>query len=179
VSASLVLTVIGDDRPGLVESLSQAVADHGGSWQESHMAHLAGKFAGILRAEVPTERAASLEAALRQLESTGLQVVVEASHQTPGGEARVLLLELVGLDHPGIVRDISHALAARGINVDELTTELTNAPMSGELLFKARVKLRLPADTSIDDLRATLEALANDLMVDITLDDSEDSPSRD
>jgi glycine cleavage system regulatory protein len=173
VSVSLVLTAIGDDRPGLVESLSQAVADHGGSWQESYMAHLAGKFAGILRAEVPTDRAASLEAALRQLASTGLQVVVEASRHQAAGEARSLLLELIGLDHPGIVRDISHALASRGINVDELTTELTNAPMSGEPLFKARVQLRLPADASIDDLRDTLEALANDLMVDITLDDSE------
>lgn len=173
MSVSLVLTAIGDDRPGLVESLSQAVADHGGSWQESYMAHLAGKFAGILRAEVPTDRAASLEAALRQLASTGLQVVVEASRHQAAGEARSLLLELIGLDHPGIVRDISHALASRGINVDELTTELTNAPMSGEPLFKARVQLRLPADASIDDLRDTLEALANDLMVDITLDDSE------
>lgn len=175
MSVSLVLTAIGDDRPGLVESLSQAVADHEGSWQESYMAHLAGKFAGILRVEVPTDRAASLEAALRQLELTGLQVVVEASGHEAAGEARSLLLELVGLDHPGIVRDISRALAARGINVDELSTELTNAPMSGELLFKARIQLRLPAEASVDDLRNTLEALANDLMVDITLDDSEDT----
>ena len=76
VDVSLVLTVIGDDRPGLVESLSTAVADHGGSWQESHMAHLAGKFAGILRAEVPQEQAASLEAALRQLASAGLHVKI-------------------------------------------------------------------------------------------------------
>lgn len=175
MSVSLVLTAIGDDRPGLVESLSQAVADHEGSWQESHMARLAGKFAGILRVEVPTDRAASLEAALRQLEATGLQIVVEASHHEAGGETRSLHLELIGLDHPGIVRDISHVLAARGINVDELSTELTNAPMSGELLFKAAVQLRLPAEASIDDLRDTLEALANDLMVDITLDDTDDA----
>ena len=175
MSVSLVLTAIGDDRPGLVESLSQAVADHEGSWQESHMARLAGKFAGILRVEVPTDRAASLEAALRQLEATGLQIVVEASHHGAGGEARSLHLELIGLDHPGIVRDISHVLTARGINVDELSTELTNAPMSGELLFKAAVQLRLPAEASIDELRDTLEALANDLMVDITLDDTDDA----
>ena len=84
-------------------------------------------------------------------------------------------MELIGLDHPGIVRDISQVLAARGINVDELSTELTNAPMSGELLFKAAVQLRLPAEASIDELRDTLEALANDLMVDITLDDTDDA----
>ena len=175
VDVSLVLTVIGDDRPGLVDSLSTAVADHGGSWQESYMAHLAGKFAGILRAEVPQEQAASLEATLRQLTSAGLQVVVESSSQGRVAESRALRLELVGDDHPGIVRDIARVLAAREINVGELSTEVTDAPMSGGQLFKATLRLQLPGSASVDDLRETLEALANDLMVDITLDEPADS----
>ena len=173
MSVSLVLTVIGDDRPGLVESLSQAVADHGGNWQESYMTRLAGKFAGILLAEVPDDRAPSLKAALEQLGSTGLQIVAESSPNEPAVKTRLLHLELVGHDHPGIVRDISRALAHRGVNVVEFSTELTNAPMSGELLFKATSLLQLPADVPIDDLREALEALANDLMVDITLAEPE------
>jgi predicted amino acid-binding ACT domain protein len=111
----------------------------------------------------------------RQLASAGLHVVVEASAQHPVALSRTLHLELLGDDHPGIVRDISRVLAAREINVDELSTELTSAPMSGDRLFKATLRLQVPADGSVEDLRETLEALANDLMVDITLDKSADS----
>jgi len=57
VNVSLVLTVIGPDRPGLVESLSQAIAQQEGNWLESRMARMAGQFAGILRVNIEEERA--------------------------------------------------------------------------------------------------------------------------
>jgi glycine cleavage system regulatory protein len=168
------MTVIGDDRPGLVESVSQAVAAHGGSWQESRMARLAGKFAGILRVEVPAEQVDALKAELRELASAGLHIIVEPGYEEVVGPTRSLRLELIGDDRPGIVRDISHALAERGVNIEELETESTNAPMSGGLLFRATTRVRLPEGASIDDLREALEDLAHDLMVDITLDDAGD-----
>ncbi len=46
--ADLVLTLIGPDRPGLVEAVAEPIAAHGGNWLESRMAHLAGQFAGIV-----------------------------------------------------------------------------------------------------------------------------------
>ena len=174
MSVSLVMTVIGDDRPGLVESVSQVVAAHGGSWQESRMARLAGKFAGILRAEVPEDKVDGLEAELHELASGGIHIIVEPGYEEVLSEARSLRLELIGDDRPGIVRDISHALAERGVNIEELETESTNAPMSGGLLFRATARVRLPEGASIDDLRGALEDLAHDLMVDIALDDAED-----
>ncbi|HJP32520.1 MAG TPA: ACT domain-containing protein [Candidatus Latescibacteria bacterium] len=173
MNASLVMTVIGDDRPGLVESVSQAVAAHGGSWQESRMARLAGKFAGVLRIEVAEEQARDLEVALRELASAGLHIIVESGTQDAEGVTRDLSLELIGGDRPGIVRDISHTLAERGVNIEELATESVDAPMSGGLLFKATARVRLPPDVSIDDLRQSLEALGHDLMVEISLADVE------
>ncbi len=179
MSVSLVLTVIGDDRPGLVRSLSQAVAAHGGSWQQSHMARLAGKFAGILRVEVPADQAAGLEAALDEMPSAGLQITVTAGHEGATsrivGQTRALILELTGDDRPGIVRDISQALAIRGVNIESLETESDNAPMSGGLLFRATARLQLPESDSAEELRQSLETLGHDLMVDIVLDEDEDS----
>jgi glycine cleavage system regulatory protein len=171
MKVSLVLTVIGDDRPGIVERLSRTVAEHDGNWLESSMSSLAGKFAGILRAEVPASNAEALEAALEQLEPRGLHVIVEASTREPRRDLQDLRIELVGQDHPGIVRDISHLLAGKGINVEELETECMSAPMSGDLLFQATARLRVPQGTSIENLRQSLEGLAHDLMVDINLDD--------
>ncbi|HYD47408.1 MAG TPA: ACT domain-containing protein [Terriglobales bacterium] len=173
MNTTLVLTVIGEDRPGLVESLSHVIAGHGGSWLESRMARLAGKFAGILRASVPADQCETVTAELGRLEQRGLKVTIERSDETEAPKTtRRLKLELIGDDHPGIVREIARALAERGINVEELHTELVSAPMSGDVLFKASALLAAPASLSVDALRDKLEELANDLVVDVTLADA-------
>jgi glycine cleavage system regulatory protein len=169
------LTVIGPDRPGLVEALSEAVADHQGSWLESRMARLSGQFAGILRVGVPEEQVDALTEALQSLGPAGLQVGVARTQPEPpsSAEVRELRLEIIGSDRPGIVHEISEALADRGINVDELRTEIMSAPMSGELLFLANAELLVPADLNLELLRKDLEALAHELMVDVDLDESD------
>ncbi len=170
---SLVLTVLGADRPGLVESIARVVAEHGANWVESRMAHLAGKFAGILRVEVDAAKADSLTDALRSLSATGLESIVSpdppAGGLTPAADRPLVQPELVGQDRPGIVREISRVLAAQGVNVEELSTECVAAPTTGQALFRAAAELRLPAGVTQDSLRAALEAVAADLMVDFTL----------
>jgi glycine cleavage system regulatory protein len=170
---SLVVTVIGKDRPGLVESVSAVVESNGGSWVESRMSRLAGEFAGILRVSVPADHADALSSGLEALEAGGLRVVVERGVEDSVDEGRLIQLELIGSDRPGIVHKISEALAARNVNVDELDTECDGAPWSGDTLFKARARLRVPSDLDLDHLREGLEAIAGDLMVDITLGEAQ------
>jgi glycine cleavage system regulatory protein len=171
---SLVLTVIGDDRPGIVEELSDTLLAAGGNWEESRMARLAGKFAGILRVSVEADRADALTASLRTA-NPGLTVVVERSGIDAAAAFRTIRLELVGNDHPGIVRDIARVLAEHQVNIEALETDVTSAPMSGDTLFRARAHLRIPPSVTLDWLRSRLEALAGELMVDLTLNDSEAS----
>jgi len=166
------MTVIGQDRPGLVDSVAALVAEHGGNWLESRMSRLGGHFAGILRVEVPGENESSLVAALKRLESRGLTVVVHPDQPKPvPASARQSLLEIVGQDRPGIVREISHALASFGVNVEELQTECASAAMSGETLFKARARLSLPDTCDAAQIREKLERIAADLIVEISLAD--------
>ena len=167
----LVLTVTGPDRPGLVRAVSQEVADAGGDWLESRMATLAGTFAGVVLVAVPDERAAALAKQLGALEAQGLRVSIEpATAEPPRAAGRVVQLELVGQDHPGIVRDVSRLLAERQISVEELETDTVSGAFSGEMLFKANARLRVPAALSTPELRSLLEALAHELMVDINLE---------
>jgi glycine cleavage system regulatory protein len=164
--------VIGPDRPGLVELLAQTVAEHEANWLESRMSHLEGQFAGLLRVSVATNRTDALAKALAELEAMGLRVMTRASEGASLAPShRSLRLELVGQDRPGIIRDLSRALAARRVNVEELLTSCSSAPMSGEVLFQATADLRIPHDVSLDELRETLETIATELMVDLTLDD--------
>lgn len=168
----LVLTLLGPDRPGLVEAVADIVAAHGGNWLESRMAHLAGKFAGILRAEVPDDKVESVVKALGGLEGRGLRVTVDTGVLPERSTAaRAMDLDLVGLDRPGIVREISQLLAQHGVNVEELTTGRESAAMSGEMLFRARARVHVPAGADVSHLRAGLERLASDLMVEVRLVD--------
>jgi glycine cleavage system regulatory protein len=168
----LVMTVIGADRPGLVESVASLVTQHGGNWLESRMSRLGGHFAGILRVEVPPENEASLVAALKKLDAQGLSVVVHPDQPRPVPPSpRQSVLEIVGQDRPGIVREISHALASFGINVEELQTECVSAAMSGETHFKARARLSLPESCNAAEVRQKLEKIAEDLIVEINLAD--------
>jgi glycine cleavage system regulatory protein len=173
---SLVLTVIGPDRPGIVEQLSDQVLAVGGNWEESRMSRLAGKFAGLLRVSVDAAHADRLADGLRGLESDNLTVVVERSGDVDVSGSRALSLEIVGTDRPGIVRDISHVLARHGVNIEELETEVASAAMSGEPIFHARAHIRLPASTNIDEIRAVLEAMADHLMVDLAFDETTPVP---
>ena len=171
MDTSLVVTVIGNNRPGIVERLSAVVLAAGANWEESRMARLAGKFAGILRISVASAHADALASALRALTSDGLTVVVESSAEGQAETFRTVRLELVGNDHPGIIRDISKVLAQHQVNIEELETSVSGAPMTGEQLFRAAVQLRLPAAVTTEWLRGRLEALAGELMVDVTLDE--------
>ncbi len=171
MATSLVLTVIGEDKPGLVELLSSTVTTHDGNWLESRMSHMAGKFAGIVRVEIPESSVAAFTAALASLAARGLKVTAEPTATATAAVSHpALRLEVIGTDHPGIVRDITRALSGRNVNVEELSTECTSAPMSGEPLFRATARLRLPEGVSVEQVRRDLEQVAHSLMVDVTLD---------
>lgn len=170
INTSIVLTVLGPDRPGLVERISSVVIHHQGNWLESHLAKVEGYFGGILHILVPTGSAEALAAELSALESEGLIIVQQSHVQTAEPEQRrTALLEVVGNDQPGIISRISHALAARGVNFDELDTECTSAPMSGAAIFRAKAKVFIPEGISLVGLRGDLERLAEDLLVEISV----------
>jgi glycine cleavage system regulatory protein len=179
----LVLTLIGPDRPGLVEAVAHTVAQRGGNWLESRMINLAGQFAGILHVEVPPGQSEALARELEGLGASGLRVLAARSARpapdltsaapsaATGAPGRVMQLELIGLDRPGLVREISQLLARHEINVEELTSDRTSAPMSGETMFRAQARVKVPAHLDAAQLRSSLDRLASDLTVEIRLDD--------
>jgi glycine cleavage system regulatory protein len=170
MNTSIVLTVIADDQPGIIKTVSRVLTNHGGSWTQSSMSSLAGQFAGILLASVPTERSAACLLELQGLESRGMQVVAHVSRGAPAesGDTQHYFLDLVGNDRPGIVHDITTVLANHNVNVHKLETVVESASMGGGEIFRVKAKLVVPMTVDIDALESELEAMANDLMVDIS-----------
>ena len=166
---SIVATVVGPDRTGLVEILSNAISKNDGNWEESRMAHLSGQFAGMLRIELPEEKIPDLESDFRALSDEGLQVsMTRGTGKDAGSEERKsCTMVLVSHDRPGIVSEVSGILAGHGLNVEEFKSLCESAPMSGEILFRAEARLTGPGDLDIDEVRTGLEGLGSDFMVEI------------
>lgn len=169
----LVVTVIAEDQPGLVERVAKCIAEHGGNWLESRMSRMAGQFAGILRVAVPAQAHAGLIDALEQLEQHGIRVLFAQSGDEPQRSWRMIQLQLVGNDRAGIVRDITQLLARHGVNLESLDTNVLPAPMTNELLFRADARLAVPTELPLDQLQEYLETLADDLMVELKLQPAE------
>lgn len=170
----LVITIVGDDRPGIVASLAGVVADHDGNWLSSSMSNLAGQFAGIIEVAVPEERREALAAAIGAL--PGLQVhsvVGQASAEE--GALPYAELEIVGVDHPGIVHRLTEVLSRGGVSLLQFASWTEPAPNSGDQLFRAVAEFEVPPSLDLDALKTRLEDMADDLAVDIELElDEED-----
>lgn len=167
----LVMTIIGPDRTGLVEAVARAVATHGGNWLESRMCRLGGEFAGILRIEVPAEKKAPLLDALQKI--SGLTVTIHSVEtKISPANTRQTKMEIIGQDRPGIVHEISTALARAGVNVEEFSSEVVSGAMSGETLFKASARLQLPGNCDLAALKQEVEKIAADLLVDVSFQES-------
>lgn len=171
METSYIVTFIGDDRPGLVESLSRVIESNRGSWLESRLSQLGGKFAGLVLVTLPGENGAALEAELKELSTAGLSVRVTPAGTIAGSKrGRCITLTVIGPDRLGIVREISRALAQREVNVVEMDSEVTSAPMSAESLFSARIDAEIPAHLDLDDLEDSLEEIANQMTLEIELE---------
>ncbi len=167
MQTSLVITILGSDRSGLVKSISETLNQFNGNWTESRMSHLAGKFAGILQISVAEDQVDDLTSALQALQSDGLQVSIEKAEQAQTIPSKVLSLDLLGQDRPGIIRDITEQLARLNVNIEELESQVKEASMSGGTLFSAQLKLGLPEGVTTDAVQDSLESMSDQFMVDI------------
>lgn len=167
MTTHIVLTVIADDKPGLVGSLSQIIASNSGNWLESSMSQLAGKFVGILRVSVDDDRVEKLIEELNGLSSEIKLIIEKTVDESAGQQSQMVELSLVGNDRAGIIKEISAAVSELGINMERLNTECVPAPMSSDALFKAKATLEVPENVALEQLQNKLEQLADDLIVEI------------
>lgn len=174
MTSRMILSAIGADRPGLTQALAEAVHGAGGNWLESHLSHLGGQYVGAVLVEIAEDRVAELESAARGVDAKGLHVkVIRADEVVAGKAGDTLRIEIVGQDRPGIVCEVTAALAPLGVNIEDLVTSTENSAWSGDRLFRAAARLSLPAGLGLDQVQDALEAISAEIIVDLTF-----SPSR-
>ncbi|MEH6557140.1 MAG: ACT domain-containing protein [Oceanicoccus sp.] len=171
MTTSIVFTFVGADKPGLVEILSNTVSEYHGNWLESRMSHLAGNFAGIARIGISRDKAEDLKNALNKASGGELTITVqEESQRGADSNYQTVSLNLIGNDRPGIIKELSSALASLHVNVMEMNTNVTSAPMTADPLFEATASIQIPVSVNINDLSDMLDDIGNQLDVDINLE---------
>jgi glycine cleavage system regulatory protein len=167
--AKLVLTLVGDDRAGLVQTVAEVVSAHGGNWETSELAELAGTFAGIVLVSVPDRGLDDLKTALQNLDGLLTVTVQGAAESAATRSGRRFTFTVLGNDHPGIVRDVTGILTRHGLTIDLFSSETREAPMAGGTLFEATVTARSSDEDAVQAAIEELERLAGEIQVDLSV----------
>ncbi len=165
----LVITLIGTDRPGLVETLSDTVFQHHGSWQASSLSKLAGKFAGIVQVDIKNEDAESLAKALNNIPE--LDVLIADTPRQSEPDSTTHSLTVTGNDRSGIIQEVTREIAKFGININKLKSHAQSAANSGGMIFTADFDLDIANSIPLSDLGEALESLSDDLIVEFDVSD--------
>jgi glycine cleavage system regulatory protein len=167
--ATLILSVVGSDRPGLTQELASAVLSAGGNWLESHLSRLGGLYVGSVLVELTADRVEALRAAVSEVDAHGLHVRIAPAVEDRAAEGAALRLSLVGQDRPGIVHQVTAVITDLGVNIEDFDTRISVEAHSGAPLFHMEARLRLPPAVPADRLQASLEAISGEIMVDVSL----------
>lgn len=170
MKARVILSAVGSDRPGLTQALADAVFSAGGNWLESHLSRLGGKYVGAILVELDEDRLSALQDAARAVDASGLHVALVPAGDEPVGAGDVLAIEIVGVDRPGIVRQVTTVLAGLGVNIEDFESRIDNGAESGALIFRAEARLTLPQGMGRDAVQAALEDISGEIMVDFPTD---------
>lgn len=165
-----VLTAMSDDRSGIVEEIAAVITKHDGNWVKSSLSRLGGQFAGIVQFSTPASTdIAKLKTDLAELQQNGIIIQLEADNPHEQQTGVPAFIELTGMDHKGIVREITHLLRENGVTIEQFETDVFTASMAGEPMFAIEAQILLPVELSIEQLTKSVEAIAGDIMVDIKL----------
>ena len=164
---NLIISAVGSDRPGIVSEISGVITSHGGNVEESRMSRLGSDFAIIMLVTVAPDLEESLKVALKSI--TELTITTKPTNFSQVGDGRQFRIDLSGADNEGIVKVLSKYLAEKSINILEMETHTSQAPVSGTPLFNINAFVSNPNDVEEKLIQADLSQIAQDLGVEIQL----------
>jgi len=169
---SVVLTLTGPDRLGIVEDVTRVLVDADANIETSRMAHLGGEFAILMLASLPAEMLASIEDAFADLTAEGYVVSARETRAAPAPPRSgwdPYRIEVRGADHEGIVHEIAQGLTQSGVNIESMETSTVPAPVSGALLFTMRAVVAVPRTLDEAAWMGELEEACRQANVDVSV----------
>jgi glycine cleavage system transcriptional repressor len=170
----LVITASGEDKIGLVDRLSSKIAESGCNIEESRMAVLGGQFALIMLISGPWNALSKLDGQMEIMgDQLGLTIIHNRTQKRERTQPAVpYTVEVVAMDHPGIVRNLAAFFYSNGINIEELQTDTYPAPHTGTAMFSVIMTVGIKADVHIPTLRGNFLDYCDDLNLDANFEPS-------
>ena len=168
----LVISALGKDRPGIVDDLSKAILDNDCNIVDSRMQALGGEFAIILMISGTSEAISQMEAILPGLESQLNLTIIAKRTEQRDAQPNFLpyTVDVVAMDHPGIVYQVANFFSSRNINIQDLVTDTYCAAHTGTPMFSLKMTIDVPADTHLADLRNQFIVFCEDFNVDAAIE---------
>lgn len=172
MSSHLVLSALGTDQPGLVDQISRHILDLKLNIEDSRMSVLGGEFAIMLLVSGDNKTITQLSNSTPDLENKFPNLVFSAKltqtkPQTPGLTYKV---NVVSLDHQGIVHNLARFFSDRNINIEDLNTNSYAAPHTGSKMFAVDMKLTIADNISISQLRHAFIEHCDNLNLDASFE---------
>lgn len=168
----LVITALGSDRPGIVNELTQCIADKDCNIEDSRMSVLGGEFAVMLLVSGNWNTIAKLETHMPAMgQKLGMNIICKSteSHKQPGSLVPYTA-DVIAMDHPGIVNNLANFFSERNINIEDLETTNYAAAHTGTPMFSVHIEVGVPAEQSIAELRESFMDFCDNLNLDAVLE---------
>jgi len=168
----LVISALGKDRAGIVDKFTKTILDDDCNIVDSRMTVLGGEFAILLMVEGNWNTLAKLEDALpREGEKLGLTVILKRTEgRQPGNKLLPYAIDVVAMDHPGIVHHLASFFSQRNINIEDLVTTSYAAAHTGTPMFAVHMSVGIPAESHIAGLRDEFLEFCDTMNLDAALE---------
>jgi glycine cleavage system transcriptional repressor len=166
----MILLLVGKDRPGIVDDVSTFLFSRGANIEDSRMAAMGGRFSIMTLFSCPEEQVALIKKDFPELNNLGFEASLHEAEDPallPRHPELPLSVEIIAMDHPGIVKRVVGILHRHNVNIHSLETKITSAPLSGAPLFDLVLEAAVPAEESIVKVKEELSALAEELNLDL------------
>jgi len=167
---SLIISAVGSDRPGIVSEISGVITSHGGNVEESRMSRLGSDFAIIMLISVIPDWQESLEVALQSISE--LKIITKPTITQESSDNIQCQIDLCGADNEGIIKVMSKYLAGKSINIIDMQTHISHAPVSGTPLFNLKAITVIPENVNLTNIQSDLNQIAQKLGVEIRVHQS-------
>jgi glycine cleavage system transcriptional repressor len=167
----MILFLLGEDRPGIVDDVSSLLFDQGANIEDSRMATMGGCFSIMTLFSCTSKQLEAIKEGLDDLEKLGFQTSLHEAQDPAASPKRAelpLKIEVTAMDHPGIVQNVVHILRLHDVNIESLITEVTRAPLSGAPIFSLTLEAGIPAGEPIAKVKDELTKLATEMNLDLS-----------
>jgi glycine cleavage system transcriptional repressor len=165
----LIVNAIGPDRPGIVGQFTGHLHEGGANVLDSRMVNLRGQFAIIALFEAEDSAAERFRNSLPALaKEIGMRLTI-APAETPAEAVPGIpfRLKTYSMDQPGILHGVSDVLRAYHVNIEDLSARQESAAFMGTPLFLMEMRLTVPTNVPIKELRTRLQSTCDALNCDV------------